>query len=122
VTASRPLAAFLTTAALALAACGGDDEASSTPTPADQPAGGGTKVTMKDIAFSPATLEVSVGDTVEWVNEDDVQHDAKADDGQFASELLDNGKTFEFTTKKAGSIHYVCTIHPGMEGTIEVTG
>jgi plastocyanin len=77
---------------------------------------------MKDIAFSPATLKVKVGDTVEWVNEDSVQHDAKADDGQFASELLDNGKTFEFKTKKAGSIHYVCTVHPGMEGTIEVTG
>ena len=30
------------------------------------------------------------------------------------------GKTFSFTADKAGTVSYVCTFHPGMQGTLEV--
>ena len=35
-------------------------------------------VKIEGMAFVPATLEVSVGDTVEWINEDLVPHTATA--------------------------------------------
>ena len=34
---------------------------------------------------------------------------------------MDAGATFEFTADKAGKISYVCSFHPGMTGTINVT-
>ena len=34
---------------------------------------------------------------------------------------LNDGDTFEYTPTKAGTIDYVCTIHPGQNGTITVT-
>ena len=34
---------------------------------------------------------------------------------------LANGDTYKHTFKKAGSFDYVCTVHPGMAGTIEVS-
>jgi plastocyanin len=113
--------------AAALAACGSDDKnATTTPVPtpkaaAPAPAAGATTVTMKNIQFDPATVDVKVGGTVKWVNEDTVEHDAVADGWQFKSELFGKGQTFEYKPTKAGSIHYVCTVHPGMEGTLNVT-
>jgi plastocyanin len=76
---------------------------------------------MQNIQFEPATVAVKVGSTVKWVNEDSVDHDVVADDGQFRSKLFGKGGTFEYKPTKAGSIHYVCTVHPGMEGTLDVT-
>ena len=114
--------------AVVLAACGSSNENSAETTPAPTPkaaapapAAGTTTVAMKNIQFEPATVDVKVGGTVKWVNQDTVDHDVVADDGQFRSELFGKGQTFEYKPTKAGSIHYVCTVHPGMEGTLTVT-
>jgi plastocyanin len=114
-------------AALALAACGSDTD---TPTgaaenqgaPAEQPAGSkdGTTVTMRDIEFKPKDLKVKVGDTVKWVNEDGVDHDAVAKNDEFKSDLFGQGGSYTYKTEKAGKIEYVCSVHPGMEGTLTV--
>ena len=39
----------------------------------------------------------------------------------FSSDQFGKGGKFSFTPTKAGEIKYECTLHPGMEGTIEVT-
>jgi plastocyanin len=116
--------------ALAVAGCGGgDDGAGSTSTPAagatKTPASGGGKaaatVAMKNIQFDPKTVTIKVGDTVEWVNEDSVNHDAVAKEGDVPkSELFGKGGTYSVKFDTAGTIEYVCTVHPGMEGTITV--
>lgn len=116
--------------ALAVAGCGGgDDGGSSTSTPAagatKTPASGGGKaaatVAMKNIQFDPKTVTIKVGDTVEWVNEDSVNHDAVAKEGDVPkSELFGKGETYSAKFDTAGTIEYVCTVHPGMEGTITV--
>jgi plastocyanin len=78
---------------------------------------------MKDIRFAPDKASVKVGDTVCWTNDDGVQHDAVDDSGgAFKSALFGKGQTFTWKAGKAGTIHYVCTVHPGMTGELDVTG
>ena len=114
-------------AALAAAGCSSKVETTTAPAenqgaPAEQPAGSkdGTTVTMRDIEFKPSNITVKVGDTVKWINEDSIEHDAVAENGEFKSELFGQQGTYAYKTKKAGKIAYVCSIHPGMEGSITV--
>jgi plastocyanin len=116
----RLILPLLATAVL-LSACGSDDEETSgSTTPASS--GSGTRVAMKDLKFIPADLTVDAGETVTWVNEESVPHNVvNAEEGQEPkSELFGEGGTYEFTPREPGKIEYVCTIHPGMEGTLTV--
>ena len=118
---------------LALAGCGGDDDDgggdSGEAQTKEEPASGGSSgsveksvtVSMKDIKFVPATVTVAKGGKVSWKNDDTAPHDVTADEfksGEAGG--LKKGDTFEHTFKAAGSFNYVCTVHPGMEGTVEV--
>ncbi len=76
-------------------------------------------VLIRGMTFEPASLSVSSGDRVVWRNEDIVAHTATAA-GRFDSGPIEAGKTFAVTVKKAGEIAYVCTLHPGMAGTLSV--
>ena len=118
--------------ALAAAGCGGDDGdpaatgsgATAAPsTAADAPTSGTVvEVSMKDIQFNPDEVAVKVGQTVRWVDDEDVPHNVTATKGEtFRSDTFSKGGSFEYTPKKAGTISYVCTIHPGMDGTLTVT-
>jgi plastocyanin len=83
--------------------------------------GGGAEVKMEGIEFNPAEVSVSKGDTVTWVNEDSVGHDVTGDSFKSGDPGgLQNGDTFKFTFKKAGTFDYVCTVHPGMDGSVVV--
>ena len=112
--------------ALALAACGGsnDNNKSSSGGSSSTPAASGNTVTiaMKNIQFSPKDVTVKVGQTVKWVNQDTVDHNVTANSGaSFKSDLFGNGASYEWKADKAGTVQYVCTVHPGMEGTLTVT-
>ncbi len=87
--------------ALFAAGCGGDDDEdtgttgaeSSAPaeTTDDAPASGDVvTIDMKNIQFDPKEATVKVGQTVRWVNQDSVDHDAKAEEGDLVIEV--NGK------------------------------
>jgi len=78
-------------------------------------------VDIKDFAFSPADLEVSVGTTVTWTNDDSATHTVTADDGSFDSGDLANGATFSQTFDTAGTFTYHCAKHPNMTATITVS-
>jgi len=117
--------------AIALTGCGGDDSGSSTggsSSGADATAGGpkttadgGIEISMKGIAYVPKTVAARVGQRITWVNDDDVLHDVASTSGdEFKSELYPKGESYSYTPTRAGTISYVCTIHPGMEGTLEV--
>lgn len=75
-------------------------------------------IVAKDFAFSPSTLDVSVGDTVTFTNEDSAAHDIEID-GQNLGRIS-NGESVTWTADAAGTFPYVCTIHPSMKGTIVV--
>jgi plastocyanin len=80
----------------------------------------GTAVTIDNLAFSPATLNVKAGQQVTWTNKQDIAHTVTADAGAFDHQMP-TGATFSFTFAKAGSFPYHCTIHPSMHGTIAVS-
>lgn len=79
-------------------------------------------VKINDMAFDPDKLEIQVGETVKWTNEDDRDHTVtcKQKEGGFKSGNLGNGDTFEQKFDKAGKYSYTCSYHPRMKGTITV--
>jgi len=78
------------------------------------------EISIVDFNFDPAEMEVPVGTTVRWTNNDSFDHNVNADDGTFESETLGGGDTFEFTFETAGTFSYICGIHPSMQGMITV--
>jgi len=70
------------------------------------------------MAFNPASVQISVGDTVKWTNMDSVQHNPKGT--IFDSGPLTQGNTYEFKFTQPGTYNYICSIHPSMQGTITV--
>jgi len=92
----------------------------STPT-TTVPSSSGYTVIMRNDSFSPRSLTVPLGATVNWENRDGDDHDATANDGSFQTPLFSTGtRSIAFNT--AGSFPYFCTQHGGMTGTITVTG
>jgi plastocyanin len=101
---------------LALSACGTGD-ASTPATPANSD--GRPTVVIEDLAFEPQELRIEAGDTVTWIWRDgEIAHDVSGND--FESEVISEG-TFRHRFNKPGRHEYVCTLHPNMTGTIEVT-
>lgn len=79
------------------------------------------EVAIKDFLFSPTPLEVAVGSTITWTNEDSALHSVVAKPRElFASDDLTEGQTFEFNADKAGTVDYICGIHNYMVGQIVV--
>ncbi len=73
-------------------------------------------------SFSPNPVEVKVGETVTWINDDSGRHTVTSkDDGVFDSGMMGKGQSFSFTFDKAGEYPYFCSPHPGMVGTVVVT-
>ena len=72
--------------------------------------------------FSPATLTIRPGDSVEWVNKDLVAHTAtqEAAKNGFESGAIPPGKSWRRTFKTAGELAYLCRFHPTMKGTLQV--
>ena len=125
---------------LVVAGCGGDDDdggggnggsggAAQEQEPADSAqdsSGGGAQVGMKNIQFEPGDVTIKAGETVTWTNDESVPHDVdgsgrgvKFSSGEEGG--MDEGATFKFTFKKAGTYDYVCRVHaPGMAGTVTV--
>jgi plastocyanin len=78
-------------------------------------------VSISNFAFSPATVNVNVGDTVTWTNNDaGVPHTASSDSGVFDSGNLQTGGTLQHTFAAAGTFAYHCNVHPNMTGTVVV--
>jgi plastocyanin len=78
------------------------------------------QVSAKNFMFTPATITVKAGATVTWVNLDEEPHTVFSDAGLFRSSALDTKERFSFKFEKAGTYHYLCTIHPRMLGTVVV--
>jgi plastocyanin len=84
-------------------------------------AAGAANVKITNFAFKPGTIHVKPGQTIHFVNRDSVAHTVTATKGaKFDSGNLKPGKSFSVKVGKAGTIHYVCLIHPDMKGTIKV--
>ncbi len=76
-------------------------------------------------SFKPDPVSVPKGDIIEWTNKDNVAHTVtSAPDGSlFDSSIIAAGKTYQLDTSKLDikEYDYLCTVHPWMNGKIEVT-
>lgn len=134
-------AAILAVATLALvAACGDDDATETTTTTAASTTaavttsavttttagsattiGGGAEITVANFQFTPAEVEISVGQTVTFAFTGGT-HTASAADGTWSSGEKTAGGNFEISFDQPGTYDFVCQIHGSMQGTITVTG
>ena len=80
------------------------------------------EVIIDEFQFGPAVLNVPVGTTVTWTNDDSDPHTvtSEADPKLLKSPPLDTGESFAFTFDKAGTYRYFCAIHPRMQGVVVV--
>src|SRR5262249_2450916 len=77
------------------------------------------EVKIDNFTFGPQKLTVKVGDTVTWINEDDIPHTVVST-GRFRSKALDTDDKYAFTFTTPGTYQYFCGLPPHMQGTIVV--
>ncbi|CAN5876560.1 hypothetical protein BH23THE1_BH23THE1_29320 [soil metagenome] len=88
---------------------------------------------LTDTSYIPNPIEVNVGQTVLWTNDDFSFHTVTSgevgdpntarvfDSGLAGPTVLSStGKTYEFTFESAGEYPYYCILHPGMVGKVIV--
>jgi plastocyanin len=94
------------------------------PAPGDTSAAARTgptvKAGMKNITFQPGRIEITTGTTVEWTNNDAVDHTVTAIDRSFDSGNMAPGATWRYTFTKPGTYQYFCVVHPFMKGVVIV--
>jgi plastocyanin len=125
----RPASLILAVAALA-AACASRGETTSSDMQAAHRAHPDADVVIDTSTFAPSELRVAVGETVTWVNHDDLVHTVTSNPrgrgtaaGSVRSRFdhsLTRDDTFSFNFGRAGRFAYHCKIHPEMRGTIVV--
>jgi plastocyanin len=75
-------------------------------------------------AFSPNPIQVSVGTTVTWTNNDVEPHTVNAGENATPSGLFDSyippAGTFQRTFTEPGEYPYFCILHPNMVGIVSV--
>lgn len=77
-------------------------------------------VTMYANEYRPGVVTINVGDTVTWVNDDDVPHDAVGNG--WSTSMLTNGDSDGVTFRRAGRYAYRCSIPPQMRSAVVVRG
>jgi aldose sugar dehydrogenase len=83
---------------------------------------------LGDKAFNPSIVDIKMGYTIVWTNNDPVIHtivegspsSTSVPANGFNSEFLNQGMTFKHTFDKSGIFNYYCSIHPTMIGKVVV--
>lgn len=123
---------------LAAIGCGDDDDSNgggsaatteqTTTTETTDTSQGGTAqktaaVDIVDNDYEPVDVTIAKGGTITWTNAGNAPHTVTKESGpggDFDSSTVNPGDTFEQKFDTAGTIEYVCTIHPGQAGTVTV--
>jgi plastocyanin len=79
---------------------------------------GTVHVTIDKLTFTPAEIEVKVGETIEWTNHDPFAHTATVKGGWEVT--IPPGKVATRVTEAGDSVEYYCRFHPNMKGRITV--
>lgn len=99
-------------ATLFAAGCGGAGESS-------EPVATTGVEMVKSYRFEPKVIEISPGDTVTWMNEDNFSHTVQVD-GQ-EDHKVEQDESVSITFDEPGTYDYVCTLHrQDMDGTVIV--
>ena len=79
-------------------------------------------VVMEKMKFKPSTVEIELGDVVNFVNKDKSLHNVVIKKLKFKSKMLKKGDWVSITPNKKGDFDYYCQPHKamGMKGLIKV--
>ena len=85
--------------------------------------------TLGDRSYSPNPIQITVGDTIRFVNKDSALHTATSGSGGSIpqpSNVFDSGyigpnKVAEVTINEIGEFPYYCELHPTMVGLVKVS-
>jgi plastocyanin len=86
----------------------------------DEPEAQSSWVAVLDNCFSPNRSDVETGEAVRWHSEAMSTHTVTFADGPTTQ--IEGGTEWVARFNQAGTYAYVCTFHPGMEGTVVVSG
>jgi plastocyanin len=83
------------------------------------------KADIKLFQFQPKEIMVKPGDSITWLNGDDIEHSVTAgkpgkETKQFDSGFFTKDGTFTQAFSEAGTIEYFCKRHPSMKGKIVI--
>lgn len=96
-----------------------------TPPPTAAPAAETIELDIEGFLFRPERLEVPVGATVIWTNQDDIQHSVTNGTPDNPGDAFDSGffvqgEQFTYTFTEPGEYPYFCRRHHHMQATIVV--
>ncbi len=112
------LIVVLMTTLLAMVGC---SQSGAAPQPTGSEEGDGVvQVSMAGSSFEPDAVTIEVGQSITWVNQDSVSHNAVADDGSWKTDIFGAGESRVVTFDTPSTYPYACTLHPGMTGTVTV--
>jgi plastocyanin len=85
--------------------------------PADAPVG----ITIAKSSYDPNPIEIAVGTTITWTNEDLLPHTVTDVDFTFDSGYMAQGDVWSRTFETPGTFSYFCVYHPRMRGAVIVS-
>ena len=103
--------------AMVAVACGGGGDSYVVDPPGPAPAT--ATVTLSADRFLPDSTTIRVGGTVAFVNPSGVVHDVDFGTPAFRIAAFESG-TRSLAFPAAGTLHYFCNLHAGMEATLVV--
>ncbi len=80
----------------------------------------GASVTVANMAFSPSSVTVGLGQSVTWTFQDATAHTSTSDQGFWDSGTRSGGATYTRAFTSAGTFAYHCSIHSMMHGKVAV--
>ncbi len=111
--------------ALLAIACGGDDGEATNGGDTGGGGGGGSSVTLTaaNFAFQPESLTAAAGDSIEYMNDYDAEHNFSAEDAGLDEDVeAKSSTTVDLADVEPGTYDFICKYHPdSMKGTLEVT-
>src|SRR5213593_3136032 len=117
---TKALLATAVVLALTGAACGGSGGGGGRDCTSENATKLTGTLTIKNFAFSPNCFSVASGSTISVANGDARAHNFTVRDTNVAVPLPGGG-TGQATAPAPGTYDFLCTLHPGMKGTIIVT-
>jgi plastocyanin len=79
-------------------------------------------VSIKRTGFAPRTVNLNQDDSVTWTNNDTINHQVVANNGNFASPILGPGKSWTHAFHSGGTFRYHDSLHPSLTGIAIVKG
>ena len=77
-------------------------------------------VHIRDFQYIPKDPAIHVGDTIQYINDDESAHTVTADDKSYDSGYMAKGQTWSKTYTVAGAYPYFCAYHAFMRASVTV--